>query len=416
MEPTNLSAEIELYLQHDGTSWKAEMTFHAGPNGGSLPIDEMRVTDDSVLVRTKIEGAGVRFALTRDGDLLLGLVRVTENGRVLAEGPAGLARASDTTGMTRLVAWLDAQGTPIDAARRDAVIECSLDLLLKNYLFLDRAEKAVADVHKRAQRGEYKSLTNPARLAEVLGRHLAEATGDRHVQLKFGTQRAPDPLAGAVETNAELAQLRLDAQADGFGIGTPRVLDGNVGFIEIKRFYRAELAGDAFADAMQQLASTNALIVDLRECHGGDPVMVVLAASWFFDGRPRHWNDMVRRADSTVTQFWTAAWLPGARYVDKPVYVLTAQRTFSAPESFAYGLQQSGRATIVGEVTGGGAHSGAWFPIDDRFSIFIPLSRYVSAIEGGDWEGRGVRPDVVTSASEALQTAHRLALGLLKRK
>ena len=416
MEPTNLSAEVELNFQPDGASWKAEMTFKAGPDGGALPIEEMRVTDDSVLVRTKLEGADVRFAFARDGDLLLGFVRLTEKGRLLAEGPAGLARASDTNGMTRLVAWLDAQGTPIDAARRDAVIEHSLDLFLKNYLFLDRAEKAVADVHKRAKRGEYKSLTNPARLAEVLGRHLAEATGDRHVQVKFGTQRAADPMAGTVETDAELAQLRRDAQADGFGIGTPRVLDGNVGLLEIKRYYRAELAGDALADAMQQLASTNALIIDLRQCHGGDPVMVALAASWLFDGRPRHWNDMVRRADSTVTQYWTAAWLPGARYVNKPVYVLTAQQTFSAPESFAYGLQQSGRATIVGEVTGGGAHSGAWFPIDDRFSIFIPLSRYVSAFKAGDWEGSGVKPDVATSAPEALQTAHRLALGLLKKK
>ena len=138
--------------------------------------------------------------------------------------------------------------------------------------------------------------------------------------------------------------------------------------------------------------------------------MAVLAASWFFDGPPRHWNDMLRRCDGTTTQFWTAAWLPGARYSDKPLYVLTAQRTFSAPESFAYELQQTGRATIVGETTGGGAHPGAWFPIDDHFSIFIPLSRYVSATSGGDWEGRGVKPDVPCPASEALRRAHRLAI------
>lgn len=110
----------------------------------------------------------------------------------------------------------------------------------------------------------------------------------------------------------------------------------------------------------------------------------------------------------TTTQFWTSAWLPGARYVDKPVYVLVAHRTFSAPESFAYELQQLRRATIVGEATGG-AHSGVWFPIDDRFSIFVPLSRYVSAASGADWEGTGVKPDVACDASEALQRAHRLA-------
>jgi len=416
MEPSNLSAEIELQLQRHGVSWKAEMTFRAGPDGGSLPIEELRVSDESVFVRTKIEGADVSLALTHEDELLLGFVRLTENGRVFAEGFAGLARLSDASGKNRLVAWLDAQGTPIDAARRDAVIERSVNLLVKNYVFLERAESAAADVQERAKRGEYKSLTNPARLAEVLSRHLAEATRDRHVHVKFGTERVSDPLAATGETEAELAQVRLDAQADGFGIGAPRVLDGNVGVIEFKRFYRAEFAGDALAAAMKQLSRTDALIVDLRECRGGDPVMVVLAASWFFDGRPRHWNDMIRRVDGTTTQFWTAAWLPGERYVGKPVYVLTAQRTFSAPESLAYELQQSRRATIVGEVTGGGAHSGAWFPIDDRFSIFIPLSRYVSATSGGDWEGTGVTPDVVTNASDALQRAHRLALEKLGRK
>jgi C-terminal processing protease CtpA/Prc len=125
---------------------------------------------------------------------------------------------------------------------------------------------------------------------------------------------------------------------------------------------------------------------------------------------------MVRRFDAATTQYWTAAWLPGTRYADKPVYVLTAERTFSAPESFAYELQQMGRAKIVGEVTGGGAHSGAWFPVDDRFSIFIPLSSYRSASSGGDWEGVGVKPNVPCPAPEALERAHRLALESLGRE
>jgi retinol-binding protein 3 len=416
MEPTNLSAEIALDLQRADGSWKAEMTFHAGPDGGPLPIKELRVDDDSVLVRTKLEGADVSLELARDDDLLLGSVRVTENGDVLAEGPAGLARESDASGKERLMRWLDAHGASLDATRRGAVIESAIELLLANYVFLDRAEGAAADVRERAKRGEYDSIASPARLAELLGRHLAEATGDRHVQVKFGAERVSDPLAAAVETKEEFAQLRRDAEAEEFGIGKPRMLDGNVGYFDFKRFLRAELAGDALAATMQQLASTDALIIDLRECRGGDPVMVVLAASWFFDGRPRHWNDIVRRCDGTTTQFWTAAWLPGTRYVDKRIYVLTAQRTFSAPESFAYELQQTGRATIVGEATGGGAHPGAWFPIDDQFSIFIPLSHYVSAVSGSDWEGGGVKPDIACGASEALQRAHSLALEQLGRK
>jgi hypothetical protein len=415
IEPTNLSAEIELELQRAGAAWNAELTYRAGPDGGSLPVEDLRVDDDGVFVRTKLEGADLSLVLTLEDELLLGSVRVTENGSLLVEGPAALALDSDTGGQTRLPGWLSGQGEAIDVRRRDAVIEGALELLLANYLDLDAAERAVADVRERAGRGEYSSLTSPARLAELLGRHLAEATGDRHVRVKFSAGRVPDPLAGAEETAAEREQLRRDAEAENFGIGETRVLTGNVGYLAFNRFFRAELAGDALAAAMESLATTDALIIDLRESRGGDPVMAVLAASWFFDGQPRHWNDLVRRFDGTTTQFWTAAWLPGPRYAGKPIYVLTAQRTFSAPESFAYELQQTRRATIVGEVTGGGAHPGAWFPIDDRFALFIPLSRYVSAVSGGDWEGTGVRPDVECAAAEALDSAHRLALEALGR-
>jgi hypothetical protein len=416
MEPTNLSAEIDLDFQRAGTSWKAQMRFRAGPDGGTLPIEELHVMGDSVHVRTRIEGADVSLALALEDHLLLGLVRVTENGRVLAEGPAGLARESDTSGKDGLTRWLNAQGSPIAPVQRTAVIEHSLELLSANYVFLDRAERAATDVRERAKRGEYDSLTSPAQLAELLSRHLAEATNDRHVHVKLGAVPVSDPRSDSTETKSDLENLRRQAESEEFGIGKPRVLDGNVGYLPFHRFFRAEFAGDALAAAMKDLANTKALIVDLRECRGGDPVMVTLAASWFFEGRPRHWSTISRRLGDTTTQLWTAAWLPGARYVDKPVYVLTAQQTFSAPESFAYELQQTRRATIVGETTGGGAHSGAWFPIDDRFSIFVPLSRYVSAVSGGDWEGSGVKPDVACDASEALQRAHHLALQEIGRR
>ena len=120
MEPTNLSAEIELNLQRAGTAWNAEMAYRAGPDGGSLPVEELRVDDDSVFVRTQLEGADMSLTLALEDELLLGSVRVTENGSLLVEGPTALARASDASAQSRLLDWLNAQGESIDAGRRDA--------------------------------------------------------------------------------------------------------------------------------------------------------------------------------------------------------------------------------------------------------------------------------------------------------
>ncbi|GAA1459160.1 S41 family peptidase [Nocardiopsis exhalans] len=43
---------------------------------------------------------------------------------------------------------------------------------------------------------------------------------------------------------------------------------------------------------------------------------------------------------------------------EKPLAVLTSATTFSGAEELAYDLQRHGRATVVGERTGGGAHPG----------------------------------------------------------
>ena len=137
------------------------MTFHAGADGGALPVEELRVESDTVSVRTRIEGAAVSLQLALDDALLVGSVRVTEGDHVLAEGPAGLARASDASATERLTRWLDAQGSPIDAGRRGFVIERAAELMLANYAFADRAQQAAAAVRARATRGEYDSLASP---------------------------------------------------------------------------------------------------------------------------------------------------------------------------------------------------------------------------------------------------------------
>ena len=91
------------------------------------------------------------------------------------------------------------------------------------------------------------------------------------------------------------------------------------------------------------------------------------------------------------------------------MYVLTSSRTFSGAEEFTYDLQSLKRATIVGEVTGGGAHPVRGQRIDDRFTIGVPFAKAVNPVTKTNWEGTGVKPDVAVAASEALTTARKLA-------
>ena len=60
------------------------------------------------------------------------------------------------------------------------------------------------------------------------------------------------------------------------------------------------------------------------------------------------------------------------------------------------------RATIVGQVTAGGAHAGLWHHIDDHYSVVIPEHRSVNPYSKSDSEATGIQPDIKVPASTAL--------------
>jgi C-terminal processing protease CtpA/Prc len=102
--------------------------------------------------------------------------------------------------------------------------------------------------------------------------------------------------------------------------------------------------------------------------------------------------------------------VPGHRYLGRPVYVLTSSETFSGGEDLAYTLQAHGRAEIIGETTGGGAHPTRTMPISDSLAISVPHARSVNPVTGTNWQGTGVVPDVAVPAAEAHDLAYAKAL------
>ena len=133
--------------------------------------------------------------------------------------------------------------------------------------------------------------------------------------------------------------------------------------------------------------------------------MATLLCSYFFGIEAVHLNDLYSRPDESIRQYWTVPYTHGKRYVDKPVYVLTSHRTFSASEEFAYDLQNLKRATIIGETTGGGANLRDTYQIHPHFQLQVPTARAINPITGTNWEGTGVKPDVEVPEETALKVA-----------
>jgi len=204
--------------------------------------------------------------------------------------------------------------------------------------------------------------------------------------------------------------MRQIGRLDNFGIHRVERLDGNVGYLDLRRVPAPENAGPAITAAMELVRGTYALIIDLRHNGGGSPHGVAFWCSYLLAEEPTHLNDIVQ-ADATQTrQFWSYPYLPGHRYLDRPVFVLTSSRTFSGGEDFAYTLQALRRAEVVGEATGGGAHPTRPFPVSAAVHIAIPFARSVSPVTGTNWQGAGVIPDTAVPADQACDLAYAKAL------
>ena len=169
-------------------------------------------------------------------------------------------------------------------------------------------------------------------------------------------------------------------------------------------------AGPAISAAMELVAGTYALIVDLRHNGGGAPEGVAFWCSYLLTEQPTHLNDIFHADTGETRQFWALPYVPGTRYLDRPVYVLTSSHTFSGGEDFCYTLQALGRAKLIGQTTGGGAHPTRGTPISPAVHIGIPFARSINPITGTNWQGTGVVPDIAVPEAEACDVAYALAL------
>ncbi|HVT66491.1 MAG TPA: S41 family peptidase, partial [Trebonia sp.] len=205
-------------------------------------------------------------------------------------------------------------------------------------------------------------------------------------------------------------RMRQIGRLDNFGIHRVERLEGNVGYLDLRRVAVPENAGPAIAAAMELVSGTYALIMDLRRNGGGSIDGAAFWCSYLLPEDPVHLNDVVHAGTAETRQFWSLPYLPGSRYTGRPVYVLTSARTFSGGEDICYTLQALGRAEVIGETTGGGAHPAKPFRISAAVHIGIPFARSVNPVTGTNWQGTGVIPDTPVPADEAYRTAYAKAL------
>jgi hypothetical protein len=211
-------------------------------------------------------------------------------------------------------------------------------------------------------------------------------------------------------TPEERERMLAVERYDNFGLVSVGRLPGNIGYLELSYFADPDIAGSTAVAAMNFLANSDALIIDVRRNGGGEGDLVNLLLSYLFT-EPVHTIDVFSRLDDSTHQIWTMPYVPGPQLTDIPVFVLQSWRSASAAEDFAYALKTTGRGTLVGETTKGAANPVEEF-VFPELSICMAVSafRVTSPITGTCWEGVGVEPDIQVDAERALYAAGEEAM------
>ncbi len=234
----------------------------------------------------------------------------------------------------------------------------------EHYCFFDYKQQAYGldwdEVRQRYEPAISEGMTN-VQLFEVLSDMTAELR-DGHVNLtaahnvaRYGEwfDNYPMNFSDSLERKY-LGRASEYRAASGLRY---RILSDNVGYLRVPSF-DVEFGDGNLQEMVRYLGGCNALIVDVRNNGGGmlssaEKLTTIFVNQTTTVGYIQHktgpgHNDFSAPRKIEVTPFDGLRW-------QKPVFVLTNRRTYSAANSFVMYMSQLPAVTIVGDRTGGGA-------------------------------------------------------------
>jgi len=181
-------------------------------------------------------------------------------------------------------------------------------------------------------------------------------------------------------------------------------VDQSIGYIAFNVFNNPLYVMKEYNDAMSSFMDSQGLIIDLRGNEGGKDAMAMGMAGWLID-EDRSFGT-IRLRDNELKMIVRSR----ATNYTGPLVVLVDGLTGSASEFFSGGLQDSGRACVVGSRTKGEALPAQLSTLPNGDVLLYATSNFIMA-DGDELEGVGVLPDIeVNHTRQALLQGRDLAL------
>jgi len=299
----------------------------------------------------------------------------------------------------------------IDQQTKAKTIEKLADML-EDYVYPEIGEKVIHHLHLKLKDGNYDTIDSFENFGRTITKDMFSISNDKHLLIRYDPEYVKELInqTDLIKSKDFIDQQKKASSQRNFGFKEVRVLPSNIGYIRFNEFEKIEFAAQKAHSVIAFVAETDALIIDLRNNNGGWGSMVQLLCSYFFDFQDELNNQVLFEKQITyqqeLRQYRVLPDLPGKRILNIPIYILTSKQTYSAAEAFTSVLQQRKRAIIVGEQTRGGAHSTRGPEIlTSNYIVKMPVARVQNAITKNNWEGTGLKPDILVAKKDAVQTA-----------
>lgn len=187
------------------------------------------------------------------------------------------------------------------------------------------------------------SAADPQARAWALQVALAGRQGESSMLLQVGAEG--NQAAGAREIRYDTASAKQDG-ALSFGR-----IDATIGYIRINNSLGDKATIGAFDKALDSLADSRGLVLDLRDTPSGGNSLVArgIMGRLVREGQPYQIHELTGEArDYGVRRRWTEYVMPRGAHYGAPVVVLAGRWTGSMGEGIAIGLNAARQAPVLG--------------------------------------------------------------------
>lgn len=296
-----------------------------------------------------------------------------------------------------------------------AVVEAVAACVSDRYVDAALGAQAADYLQRRLDGGSYDTVPYDSTLTPLLTADLQSVLPDLHLQVRWSEAERVASTTSDWDDPEFLAGYWASEALDNHGFEKVERLRGNVGLLVVRNIDEPEGTADVVDAAFAFLARSSALIIDLRRTTGGAPTGVAYFLGHLLPpGTPL--IEVVNRAGEVVERTATPTDREPTLGPSVPVFALTSRRTVSGCEELAYDLRAAGRATLVGATTIGAANPVDSYAVDQHLVVRVPTAVVHHVTTGGNWEGAGIVPEVECAVDDALDVAHRLCVGAVRRR